>query len=227
MAEKPILFSEGMVRAILDGRKTQTRRVAFPARDLCEFRSLKYPTGWWYRGNVFRDFESVFRHPDVPKCKYRPGDVLWVRETWGDYREFTEDGESGFFYLYKADYPDGARTVPLPETEKTDYAESWALPRWRPSIHMPREAARIFLRVKGVRAERLQAIQTMDAVAEGADARWYQDEWGNPIYENTPIDVFSELWDSTIKKSDLPLYGWDANPWVWVIEFERKEEEKT
>lgn len=88
---------------------------------------------------------------------------------------------------------------------------------------MPRKAARIFLRVTDVRAERLQAIQTMDAVAEGADARWYQDEWGNPIYEDTPIDVFSELWDSTIKKSGLPLYGWDANPWVWVISFERMD----
>ena len=83
---------------------------------------------------------------------------------------------------------------------------------WRPSIHMPREAARIFLRVKDVRAERLLQITSRDAEAEGA----------NP---EMPLTFYHRIWDSMIKESDLPLYGWDANPWVWVVEFERLEPE--
>ena len=225
MSEKPILFNTEMVRAILSGRKTQTRRVAFPERDLREFHTQKYPNGWWYRGNVFRDFKSVFFHPDVPKCKYRRGDVLWVREMWGDYREFTEDGESGFFYLYKADYPDGARAVPLPETEKTDYAESWALPRWRPSIHMPRNAARIFLRVTDVRVERLQEITVAGLQSEGVIPPGYLSQYTTVGCAAEWFDDFKKLWEGTIKKADFPLYGWDANPWVWVVEFERLDTE--
>lgn len=84
---------------------------------------------------------------------------------------------------------------------------------WRPSIHMPREAARIFLRVTDVRAERLQAISHEDAEQEGC--------WCGEGRLSMPISKFANLWNSTIKKTDLPLYGWDANPWVWVIEFER------
>ena len=189
MSEKPILFNTEMVRAILEGRKTQTRRVVKP-QPKEGFTAVCDPYSGFYE---YRYGPGAFWKTSL--CAI--DDVLWVRETWAYNRDR---------YLYKADYPENE-------------GFSWA--RWHPSIHMPRQAARIFLRVTGVRIERLQAIQTMDAVAEGADARWYQDEWGNPIYENTPIDVFSELWDSTIKKSDLPLYGWDANPWVWVINFEK------
>lgn len=201
MSEKPILFNTEMVRAIIDGRKTQTRRI------------IKKPPG---EGSIvaYNRYYNILIVNNIPgfSAPIEEGDVLWVRETWGDYREFTEDGESGFFYLYKADYPDGARAVPIPETEKTDYAENWDLPRWRPSIHMPREAARIFLRVKEVRTERLRQITSRDAEAEGA----------NP---EMPLTFFHRIWDSTIKKADLPLYGWDANPWVWVVEFERLETE--
>lgn len=197
MKEKPILFNTEMVRAILDGRKTQTRRVMKPQPP--EGEKVEYNE--YYNMLLIHNISTRYGPFEV-------GDILWVRETWGDYREFTEGGESGFFYLYKADYPDGARAVPLPETEKTDYAESWYLPRWRPSIHMPREAARIFLRVKDVRAERLRQITSRDAEAEGA----------NP---EMPLTFYHRIWDSTIKKADLTVYGWDANPWVWVVEFER------
>lgn len=210
MSEKPILFNTEMVRAILSGRKTQTRRAAFPERDLREFRSHKYPNGWWYRGNVFRDFESVFCHPDVPKCKYRPGDVLWVRETWA---------EMPYGYVYRADEEE-------PEGWDPD-------DRWHPSIHMPREAARIFLRVTGVRAERLQNMSDKDAQEEGIgrlflDAIAFGDkDYGCMEYIDykgwlgMEKEQFAHLWDTTIKKADLPLYGWDANPWVWVINFEK------
>lgn len=208
MAEKPILFNTEMVRAILEGRKTQTRRVVKP-QPKEGFTAVCYPySGFYeYRYGAGAYWKNALCAID---------DVLWVRETWGDYREFTEDGESGFFYLYKADYPDGARAVPLPETEKTDYAENWALPSWRPSIHMPREAARIFLRVTGVRIERLQDISGKDCVAEGCDADMLSE-----VGEDFIRGVFNGIWDSTIKEKDFPFYSWDANPWVWVISFER------
>ena len=203
MSEKPILFNTEMVCAILDGRKTQTRRVIKP----------QPPDG---KKPMVDPFYGTYGYEraDEKRTPYAIGDILWVRETWKNATGDPAGGGYALFdtYVYKAD-----------GKAKDDYPvdELMVEDRWHPSIHMPRQAARLFLRVTGVRIERLQAIQTMDAVAEGADARWYQDEWGNPIYENTPIDVFSELWDSTIKKSDLPLYGWDANPWVWVISFER------
>lgn len=118
---------------------------------------------------------------------YHPGDVLWVRETWRKW--------SGG-YSYKADAPD------------------WAC-QWKPSIHMPREAARLFLRVTDVWVERLQNIQPSGAINEGAC------EACEPT--TSIIPKFVSLWDSTIKTADLPSYGWNANPWVWVIEFERCE----
>lgn len=214
MSEKPILFNTEMVRAILSGRKTQTRRVAFPERDLREFRSHKYPNGWWYRGNVFRDFESVFYHPDVPKCKYRPGDVLWVRETW---KSATGDPAGGGYalfdtYVYKAD-----------GKAKDDYPvdELMVEDRWHPSIHMPRQAARIFLLVKDVRVERLQEITVAGLQSEGVIPPGYLSQYTTVGCAAEWFDDFKKLWEGTIKKADLPLYGWDANPWVWVINFEK------
>lgn len=197
MAEKPILFNTEMVMAILDGRKTQTRRVAFPERDLREFRNQMYPDGWWYRGRVFQNFKSFLYDPNVPKCKYWPGNVLWVRETWA---------EMPYGYVYRAD---------------DEEPEGWDPDdRWCPSIHMPREAARIFLKVTDVRLERLQDIDDEGAKAEGAN-------FGAGVAEKmrrSAIERFAEIWDSTIKPSDRERYGWDANPWVWVIKFKRIEE---
>ena len=123
---------------------------------------------------------------------YSPGDILYVRETF-----FRDVGR----YLYKANYSD---------TEKFYRDGKEVAIKWRPSIHMPREAARIFLRVTDVRVERLQDIDDDGVAAEGF-------EIGAP---------FDELWDSTIKKADHALYGWEANPWVWVIEFERISREE-
>lgn len=239
MAEKPILFNTEMVRAILDGRKTQTRRVVkqligIDKDDFCRNHQQNHEFVWDDFGGIFKRTGFVCRICGLgvspPHSRYgvgnswirppyNPGNVLWVKETWKNATGDPAGGGYALFdtYIYKAD-----------GKAKVDYPidEMMVEDRWRPSIFMPKRAARIFLRVTGVRIERLQAIQTMDAVAEGADARWYQDEWGNPIYENTPIDVFSELWDSTIKKADLPLYGWGANPWVWVISFERMDRMK-
>ena len=112
--------------------------------------------------------------------------------------------------------------MPFPENEKLDYADSWDLPKWHPSIHMPKEAARIFLRVTGVRAERLQDIDGKGAEAEGAV------EINNPLiredkatFDTYGRRMFAALWEGTVGENRHDLYGWAANPWVWVIEFER------
>lgn len=173
---KPILFNTEMVRAILEGRKTVTRRVV--------------------KSGHLRVLDSPYHkeHPDVPDktllkklClpPYQPGDILWVRETW--------NGDWCDHYIYKAD---GG------SAKAAGYA---AEPKWRPSIHMPREAARLFLRVKEESVEKLREISALSAMEEGVT------DWND----------FVRLWNTTIKSADLPLYGWDANPWVWVIEFER------
>ena len=173
---KPILFNTEMVRAILDDRKSVTRRVVKPGH----LRVL--------------DSQYHKEHPEVPDktlleklClpPYQPGDILWVRETW--------NGDWCDHYIYKAD---GG------SAKAAGYA---AEPKWRPSIHMPREAARLFLRVKEVSVEKLREISALSAMDEGVT------DWND----------FVRLWNTTIKSADLPLYGWDANPWVWVIEFER------
>lgn len=182
---KPILFNTDMVRAIQNGTKTVTRRIAFPNKDLHEFRSSSYPEGWWYRGNVAKSWSSILHHiKRVNPCKYEVGDILYVRETWC--KGSLNYGEEQYFY--KAD---GI----IPHCT------------WSPSIHMPKEAARIFLQVTDVRVERLQDCDNMQAKDEGC----------------TCCSQFARIWDSTIKKSDLDKYGWSANPWVWVIEFERLE----
>ena len=184
MATKPILFNTQMVRAILDGRKTCTRRIVKPQ-----------PTA----------------HYGVQCIKppYQPGDILYVRETWS----LRFDGEK---YFYKAD-----KNTSREEKRLLDYNDV----KWRPSIHMPKEAARIWLKVTNVRVERLQDITEDGAEAEGAiDNRGFihspENEYDR-IY--TAREYFIKIWDRTIKKSDLDIYGWDVNPWVWVIEFERCE----
>lgn len=133
---------------------------------------------------------------------YRPplqtGDILWVRETWAKSMAGT--------FMYRAD-------------DKAIMME-----RWHPSIHMPREAARIFLRVTDVRSERLNDITDAQAKAEGVSMPLpAQKDPEYAEYIGGYYGAFADLWDSTIKPKDIPTYGWDANPWVWVIEFERCE----
>lgn len=191
----PILFNTEMVRAILDGRKSCTRRV------------IKH--------NVDAILNSPYHmeHPEVEDKQiisklclppYQLGDILYVRETWcalpvneaGHMR-----GHSVYYYKVDGDLrPEGWRG------------------NWHPSIHMPKEAARIWLKVTDVRVERLQEITDKDAEQEGAQPDYpfdyAVDKWPN-------LEHFKEIWNSTIKKSDLDRYGWDANPFVWVVSFER------
>ncbi len=197
---KPILFNTEMVRAILDGRKTATRRVCTEADDIREFSTNGY--AYWMKGRAFKSWDNLVAELKREKKTYMPGDILWVRETWA------KNAYGGYFY--KAD----------------GKCEVFS---WHPSIHMPKEAARLFLRVTAVRVERLQDITESQAADEGTedpyeyqDPAWY-DQHGLP--GNYVIDAFAGLWDSTIKPADRPRYGWEANPFVWVIEFERISEE--
>ena len=196
MAERPILFNAEMVRAILDGRKTQTRRLV---------KGLPLAEPWFTveDGKPMMCDENGEWYPAERFSVVQPGDILWVRETW------TKDAGR---YLYRADYSD---------TEKFYMNGREIRMTWHPSIHMPREAARLFLRVEDVRIERLQDISEDDALAEGANAGEYLDEQGNLMDVYYPHEDFVRIWNSTIKKADISRYGWDANPWVWVYEFVR------
>lgn len=198
---KPILFNIKMVRAILEGRKTVTRRLIKPSQmqgiapDRCpnhtpeEFVNEKPLLFSPYCDMTDEDMiKSIFKAP------YQVGDILYIRETWREY-----NGK----YFFKANEP----------KEYDDYKTN---PKWKPSIHMPKEAARIFLKVTDVRVERLQDITPKQAGNEGVS--WETDNSGQFRRWR-----FHELWDSTINKKDLDECGWNANPWVWVIEFEKLE----
>lgn len=195
MAIKPILFNTEMVRAILGGRKTCTRRVIKPQWEEC-------PTCKHVHNKYIYDkaAENVYcarcGYPLEPEriAPYQPGDILYVRETFIQIATHT--------FWYKA------------------YGKSWMLKdlRWKPSIHMPKEAARIWLKVTDVRLERLQEI-TIDGIRNEGLSSMAVHAGDMEI----ALKEWELLWSSTIKKSDLDRYGWDANPWVWVIEFERCE----
>ena len=187
---KPIVFNAQMVRAILEGRKTVTRRV------------VKFPRGWnpKFTGYI-PDGAVLYGSNNIPAAKapVQVGDVLWVRETWSR----METGQ----YLYKAD-----------NEKPISYLG------WRPSIHMPREAARIFLRVTDVRVERLQDITPDQIDAEGCK-EWAYSATTGELLPSGPL-WFKIAWDSTVKAKNMSTYSWDANPWVWVIEFERINKEE-
>lgn len=186
MAIKPILFNTEMVRAILDGRKTCTRR-------LVRFLPGENPqwTGYIRDGLMLYNGRN---EPCIMKAPYQPGDILYARETW-------KKAPNGYYY-----YEDW---------QKDDIAD---VTKWKPSIHMPKEAARIWLKVTDVRVERLQEITSEQICREGVEV-----EYPHVLNGEEKRYAFSRLWDSTIKKSDLDRYGWNASPWVWVIEFERCE----
>lgn len=226
MGEKPILFNTSMVRAILNGSKTRTRRLIKRKYEnsVLEMKTDKYGTRLI---EIMKDEEGVTygRREDSstwrkirpyiePKPTYKRGDILYVRETWRPVKykkpscavpiDFKEDD-----YAYFADgivRADGKKD------------------KWRPSIHMPKEAARIWLRVTDVRCERLKEITDSDAVHEGFEP----DPDIRGVFmcsvdciRGTPRGKFALLWNDTIPKDSLEEYGWMGNPWVWVYTFER------
>ncbi|RGU26073.1 hypothetical protein [Agathobacter rectalis] len=212
----PILFNMKMVRAILDCRKSCTRRIIKPQ-----------PQGYFEVSEEPLYIYDTDGKQGKITPPYQPGDILYVRETFIQ--------AAAHIFWYKAD-------------DKPWMSKDLL---WKPSIHMPKEAARIWLKVTDVRVERLQEITEAQAQAEGIrgyskDGNLYKyavtDDWwidfhnkhrksffGGTWWQDMPRtakDAFSYLWNSTIKKSDLTCYGWNANPWVWVIEFERCEKPK-
>ena len=198
MAIKPILFNTEMVRAILDGRKTCTRRICKDANE-CTVPDMDFYNAdrRTYAVHNFVDKEHTEQLSTAERtCPICTGDILYVRETW-------KEAPKGYYY-----YEDW---------QKDDIAD---VTKWHPSIHMPKEAARIWLRVTDVRVERLQEITAESALTEGADKYIHAN---GTLNEDQTITSFIGIWNSTIKESDLDCYGWDPNPWVWVIEFERCE----
>ena len=207
MKEIPILFSTPMVQATLENRKTMTRRICKDANDFCE--PLNDFIDNEKRTYAIQNYGDI-KHTDfVSMCEVKMpicvGDVLWVKETWAqldmDYKvvpgKLDMDEWKGCPVVYRADCPD--KQI-----------------KWRSSRFMPKSAARIWLEVTGVKVERLQDITINQIKKEGI----YFGEWRpDPSY----IEAFSNLWNATLKTGDIPLYGWSANPWVWVISFRRVE----
>lgn len=196
---KPVLFNTEMVRAILNGTKCCTRRIIKPQPTYSE------KDGFSWKGIAYgTDLPPTIQGASYNLChkaQYQVGDILYVRETWCEL-------SSG--YEYKAD------------GETIDHLGN--VMKWHPSLHMPKEAARIFLKVTGVRVERLQDITEEPAVKEGCQAGSIEYQgavWGQEDYDEwTAVDAFKEVWNSTIDKKESDRYGWDANPWVWVYDFE-------
>lgn len=217
MRTLPILFNAEMVRAILDGRKTCTRRVVKPQWYACE-KCMHIHNEFLYDSKSNAVYCARCGEPLKPvrKPPYQPGDILYVRETFVT-RDLVAPDRLIFHYRYRATDPNGNRVPTSPEHDE------WEERPWIPSIHMPRAAARIWLRVTDVRLERLQAITAEQVVKEGTIGLT-MDLIQNSDELKKHYDIpFAVLWDSTIKKADRNLYGFTANPWVWVIEFERCE----
>lgn len=220
MKERPILFSGEMVRAILEGRKTMTRRVVKPSKYFhtqCDWYMPHSGGGWWGHDGP---------HPDCIQecggkgfyCPYGvPGDRLWVRETWNA----VDCDDSGLHWNSRGVGGHGERECMYWEPIYKATCKNPSLVKWMPSIYMPRWASRITLEVKDVRVERVQDITESDAEAEGMRSLPIMIGERRTTFEKefgvTMRDSFRDLWDSINAKRG---YGWDTNPWVWVVKFE-------
>lgn len=234
MKERPILMSAPMVRAILDGTKTQTRRIISPRPQVAwQLKACGILTCEAHKLNAQQVavFDRLDGFNQPYKCPYgQPGDQLWVRETWQgplldeeQREEFRQDGSDAFkkpeFCAYRA-----TDTLDAVDDDGKELG-------WRPSIHMPRWASRIQLEITDIRVERLQDISEADAIAEGIEPNWLGDlkdwkpeEHGWINYLNgedgpeayTAKESYQSLWESINGAG-----SWNANPWVWCITFRR------
>ncbi|EIU5246556.1 TPA: hypothetical protein L4623_001513 [Pseudomonas aeruginosa] len=203
--ERPILFNDQMVRAILEGRKTVTRRIAKP---------VKHPD----LGNIYAPGALVLEHEPQHvvdrACPYgQPGDRLWVREAWqGPLISDEEQAANQSWWKDMTKFQDQAHCAYRASGDNNEYVDpdGYFHCKWKPSIHMPRWASRILLEITAVRVERLQDITPNQCIAEGA-WREKDKELGRG---QEAIAAFADLWRSTGG-------DWDANPWVWVVEFKR------
>lgn len=243
----PILFNTDMVRAVLENRKTVTRRLVKYKYDNTEIKmhTDKYGTrlieiqanvwGETYGNNADGSTWHKLRPYIEKEPPYRKGDILYVRETWafipciGCSGDYIRDGGPLNCYDYQAvEYDDGDSISDGCFLYRADCKSPERI-TWRPSIHMPKQAARIWLKVRNLKAERLQDIKNFQAegieLSEGCEecltvcGECNSDE--TPVGCDNEIEKFAGLWDATVRKANIDRYGWDANPWVWVIEFER------
>lgn len=231
MRERPILFSGPLVRAILDGRKTQTRR---PVRWLPQDGAFLVREGWPYRS---RDAETFYPWNEERPYKSpfgTPGDQLWVRETFMD-----KYGEGDL--LYRADLDHCGQCLGYSGRPPRP-GNAYLTPKgnWTPSIHMPRWASRLTLQVTGIRVERVRFISKEDAHAEGVQPAECRSCGGRGWFDNGALDQlpcecqceggrlgqsyiwgFAAAWDAIY--GNKPGLSWTENPWVWVVDFKRVE----
>lgn len=207
MTERPILFSAPMVRALLDGTKTQTRRVVKPHRSDDAFVLLDHGDGWWPYRSEDGERANVNNMEYPMASPYgKPGDRLWVKETWAQPAAM-DPGPTVYRADYPASVPAGFTNLPTADAIK-----------WKSSLFMPRAASRILLEVVSVRVERLLEISEQDAIAEGIPWQRCVD-WqgpGNTRRDFGPKDAYKTVWEGI-----NGVGSWDANPWVWVVEFKR------
>lgn len=191
LKEKPILFKPELVKAILDGKKTQTRRIIKPQPF-----------------DPDKDYGKYFKElPEQWNCPYgKVGDVLWVRETWG-LREKNNGVHTFQEPVYKADWLD-IQHIRVFESVTVDGEQTEITQKWKPSIHMPRKYCRLRLKTTDIKVERLQDITTEGILAEGV---------GNPSKSDKRLlDMWIHLWDSINAKRGFP---WESNPWLWVLKW--------
>lgn len=241
MAIKPILFNTEMVRAILDGRKTCTRRVVKIQPDEKHIFPLGFITGSTEKKEIGCFGFGINENGgsiQFAKPPYQTGDILYVRETWQCWRAHRYEATADIRFRAGGDdvrlqFANG-NTDSIDRLDYDTFVHKWFSHNgeWKPSLFMPKEAARIWLKVTDVRVERLKDITEDGALREGSQGircnHVALGEHGCTDCMNTgwiepPQVEFMQIWNSTIKKSDIDRYGWDANPWVWVIEFERCE----
>lgn len=217
---KPILFNTTMVQAILEGRKTTTRRVAKGLKDAT--KSTHGDFKWDYKQSWMNDLGLEIAAP------YHIGDILYVRETW--MIQSMKNFEKNVKFLYKA-RPTKLNEVHVSNKRYEEMLKFECKNGWQPSLFMPKEAARIFLKVTDVRVEKLDQMIIADCLSEGIraytkDEKLYkyavdEDQYTWQNMPHNPHQAFKDLWNSTLKKEQMEQYGFNANPWVWVIEFEK------
>lgn len=223
MKIKPILFSTLMVQAILDNRKRMTRRVVikkYSNTDIIIRNGMPYEMQNDTPPNEYNP-ETKMTKMHIKACvpikpKYQVGDILWVQETWKVENSYILTGTYGFDVCYRAN----DKIMPCIFSDMDRYKKFFKYENkkgWQSPYFIPREAARIFLRVTKVRVERLQDINGLEVLAEGVDNGRSNPTMGQR-WENMQRMAFQELWDGL--NTDRG-YGWNVNPWVWVYEFER------
>lgn len=210
MKERQITFNAHMVRALLDGRKTQTRRIMKVQPEVIPKEDEHGKPGFWIPFNAGK---TMVRNEDMYiACPFGlKGDRLWVREAFRVHSRATDVATLVYKASEQQSWTQQTHRVPIEKCNKPAVVD-----KWTPSIHMPRWASRIALEITGVRVERLNSMTEQDAIAEGCSGG--HGSIPGYMYSATPHEHFHHLWES--------IYGadsWQANPWVWVIEFKRVE----